>query len=111
MSHGKYIINPRLRLRCGEKWVAIYDLLGLPELGFDIRKIEYLTDAEFMEYCAMDALEVAEDHQHAIDVQMIEVTEEIRTDDNHSGSDTPVSGDMNTGEPCRSGEKKSPGND
>ncbi|EJI1747224.1 hypothetical protein NDG12_004306 [Salmonella enterica] len=50
INHGKYIINPQLRLRCGEKWVAIYDLLGLPELGFDIRKIEYLTDAEFMDF-------------------------------------------------------------
>ncbi|ELP6559352.1 hypothetical protein R1145_001659 [Salmonella enterica] len=78
LSHGKYIINPQLHLRCGNKWVAIYDLLGLPELGFDIRKIEFLTDTGFLEYYGIDVQEMAENHHNAIDVQMMEALENIK---------------------------------
>ncbi|EKY8362075.1 hypothetical protein RDV39_002800 [Salmonella enterica] len=78
LSHGKYIINPQLHLRCGDKWGAIYELLGLPELGFDIRKMEFLTDTGFLEYYGIDVQEMAEDHQNAIDVQMMEALENIK---------------------------------
>lgn len=70
LRYGKYIINPALRLRCGDEWVAVYDLLGLPELGYDIRKMSYLMQTNWQRFYHINIPELAAHQQKNIDIQM-----------------------------------------
>jgi hypothetical protein len=50
LSHGRYVLNPRLELRTGESFVPVYDAMGvrpMAELGFDryVDALEMIEDA------------------------------------------------------------------
>lgn len=78
LRHGNYIINPRLHLRSGDKWVAIYDLLGLTELGHDIRKMSYLTQVNWKKVYHINIQQLAARQQENIDIQMARALEKAQ---------------------------------
>lgn len=78
LRHGNYIINPRLHLRCGNRWLAVYDLLGLPELGYDIRKMPYLTQVNWKRFYHINIQQLAARQQENIDVQMTRALEKAK---------------------------------
>ncbi|EIC4355820.1 hypothetical protein LJS80_004899 [Salmonella enterica] len=70
LRHGHYIINPDVYLRYGEGWIAVYDLLGIPELGTDIRQMPFLQDEAFLRRYGIDVQQLVADRQMNINVQM-----------------------------------------
>ncbi|EHE6023579.1 UvrD-helicase domain-containing protein [Salmonella enterica] len=78
LRHGNYIINPRLHLRSGDKWVAVYDLLGLTELGHDIRKMSYLTQVNWKSVYHINIQQLAARRQENIDIHMTRALEKAQ---------------------------------
>ncbi|EGF6523556.1 hypothetical protein IC066_004424 [Salmonella enterica] len=91
LRRGKYIISPRLHLRCGEQWVPVYDLLGLPELGFDIRGWPFLQNETLLKQYPDYVPRVVKDHQKNIEIQMAAAFENAGCDKD-SGADSLTQG-------------------
>jgi len=56
LSHGRYVLNPRLELRLGESFVPIYDAMGvrqMAELGLD----RYVDAQELIDEALSDSLD------------------------------------------------------